>query len=165
MGKQLHAVPPWATRWRCEMFLQLKVHLLPVQSLFLFLYLFYPIHSLFTFQMISHFLNSPLHESPISPLPSSCSPINPFLLPCPGIPLHCCIEPLQDQGPLLPSSWTSFDMWIVSWVFRASGLISAYHECIPCMFFCDWVTSVRMTFSSSSHLPKNFMNSLFLLTE
>ena len=26
----------------------------------------------------------------------------------------------------LPSSWASFDLWIVSWVFWASGLISTY---------------------------------------
>ena len=56
------------------------------------------------------FLGSPLPESPISPLSSPCSPINPLLLLCPGIPLHCCIEPFQDQGPLLPSSWASFGL-------------------------------------------------------
>jgi hypothetical protein len=26
------------------------------------------------------------------------------------------------------------------------------------MFFCNWITSFRMIFSSSIHLPKNFMN-------
>jgi hypothetical protein len=36
---------------------------------------------------------------------------------------------------------------------------------ISCVFFCDWVTSLRMIFSSSIHLSKNFMKSLFLITE
>jgi hypothetical protein len=31
--------------------------------------------------------------------------------------------------------------------------------------FCDWVTSLRMIFSSSICLCKNFMNSLFLIAE
>ena len=31
-----------------------------------------------------------------------------------------------DQWPLLPSSWASFDMWIISWVFWTSGVICAY---------------------------------------
>jgi hypothetical protein len=38
-------------------------------------------------------------------------------------------------------------------------------ECIPYVFFCDWVTSLRMIFSSSIYLPKNFINSLFLIAE
>jgi hypothetical protein len=32
-----------------------------------------------------------------------------------------------------------------------------------CVFFCDWVTSLRMKSSRSIHLPKNFINSLFLI--
>ena len=37
------------------------------------------------------------------PLPTSpCSPIHTVLLPNPSIPLYWGIEPLQDQGPLLP---------------------------------------------------------------
>ena len=59
-----------------------------------------------------------LSKCPIRPLPSPCSPIHPFLLPCPALPLHCCTEFFQDQGPLLPSSWASFDKWIVSWVMQ-----------------------------------------------
>jgi hypothetical protein len=38
-----------------------------------------------------------------------------------------------------------------------------YWSGIPCMFFCDWVTSLRMIFSSSIQLPVNFMKSLFLI--
>ena len=33
------------------------------------------------------------------------------------------------------------------------------------MFFCDLVTSLRMIFSRSNNLPKNFMNSLFSIAE
>jgi hypothetical protein len=36
--------------------------------------------------------------------------------------------------------------------FGCSKLIS---ECIPCVLFCDWVTLLRIIFSSSIHLPKN----------
>ena len=31
------------------------------------------------------------------------------------------------------------------------------------MFICDWVTSLSMIFSSSIHMPKIFINSLFLI--
>jgi hypothetical protein len=33
------------------------------------------------------------------------------------------------------------------------------------VFFCDWVMTLRMIFSRSIHLPKNFINSLFLIAE
>jgi hypothetical protein len=33
------------------------------------------------------------------------------------------------------------------------------------VFFCDWVTSLRMISSRSIHLSKNFINSLFLIAE
>jgi hypothetical protein len=45
------------------------------------------------------------------------------------------------------------------------GLYLLISECIPSAFFCDWVTSLRKIFSSSIHLPKNFMNSSFLIAE
>ena len=48
----------------------------------------------------------PCPISPISPLPSAHSPINPLLLICLGNP----IKLLQDQGPLLPSSSELFDI-------------------------------------------------------
>ena len=34
-----------------------------------------------------------------------------------------------------------------------------------CVFLCDWVTSLRIIFSSSIHMPVNFMKSLFLIAE
>jgi hypothetical protein len=37
-----------------------------------------------------------------TPIPSHCSPTQPLLLPGLGIPLHCGIDPSQDQWPLLP---------------------------------------------------------------
>jgi hypothetical protein len=38
-------------------------------------------------------------------------------------------------------------------------------ECISYVFFCDWVTSLRMVSSRSIHLAKNFITSLFLIAE
>ena len=38
-------------------------------------------------------------------------------------------------------------------------------EGIPCVIFCYWVASLRMTLSSSIQFPKNFINSLFLIAE
>jgi hypothetical protein len=32
-------------------------------------------------------------------------------------------------------------------------------ECLPCVFFCDWVTSLRVIYSRSIPLSTNFMNS------
>ena len=71
------------------------------QSLNLSFFIFYQIFSLFTFQMLSSFLVSPL-KIPY-PFPSfPCSPTHLLLLPGPGIPLYWGIEPSQDLGPLLP---------------------------------------------------------------
>ena len=51
--------------------------------------------------MLSPFLISPLKTPyPIPRFP--CLPTYPILFPCPDIPLHWGIEPLQDQGSLLP---------------------------------------------------------------
>ena len=36
-------------------------------------------------------------------------------------------------------------------------------ECIPCVFFWDCFTFLRMLFSSCTHLPKNYIKSIFLL--
>ena len=38
-------------------------------------------------------------------------------------------------------------------------------NCIPCVLFCDWVISLRIIVSSYFYLPKNFMNSLFLIAK
>ena len=66
----------------------------------------------------------------------------------------------------LPSSWASCDLWIESWVFCAFELISTYQWMhTMCVFFCDWDTWLGMIFSSSIHLPKNFMKPLLLITE
>jgi hypothetical protein len=63
--------------------------------------------------------------------------------------------------------WSSFFlsfMWYVNCILGILSFwanihlsVSVYHVCS----FCDWVTSLRMIFSSSIHLPKNFMKSLF----
>jgi hypothetical protein len=51
--------------------------------------------------VLSPFPDFPLKKH-LSHNPSPCSPNHPLLLTCSGIPLHWDIEPLQDQGPLLP---------------------------------------------------------------
>ena len=56
-----------------------------------------------------------LDPNPKSHKPSSslCFPIISFPFTCPVITLHCRPEPFQDQGLLLPYSWSSFDIWII----------------------------------------------------
>jgi hypothetical protein len=71
-----------------------------------FLGIFFFFFSLFTFQMLSPFLISPLKTPYPIPLP----------LPCPGITLHWGIKPSQDQGPLLPlMSDKAIFCYICSW--------------------------------------------------
>ena len=65
---------------------------------FVCLFLFFnQMFSLFTFQMLPHFLVSP-PKTPSLSLPHAHQPLNP--LPYPGIPLHWGIKPSQDQRPL-----------------------------------------------------------------
>jgi hypothetical protein len=45
------------------------------------------------------------------------------------------------------------------------GYYPLISECISFVFFCDWVTSLRMISSRYIHLSKNFINSLFLIAE
>ena len=63
------------------------------------------------------------------------------------------------------SSWDWFVLWIIHWLLLASDLISTYEWVHTMCVLYDWVTTLRMIFSISFHLPKNFMNSLFLITE
>jgi hypothetical protein len=66
-------------------------------SLFLFtIRYFHYLH--FKFFPFPHFPSKT--RSILYPLP--CSLTHPLPLPCPGIPLHWCIEPSQGQRPLLP---------------------------------------------------------------
>jgi hypothetical protein len=49
--------------------------------------------------------------------------------------------------------------------FGYSELLGKYQfirECIPCLFFLNWVTTHRMIYFSSIHLPVNFLKSLSL---
>ena len=66
---------------------------------------------------------------------------------------------------IFPCPWAYCGLRIVFWVFWASGLIATSQQSIPCVVSCDWVTSLRVLFSSFIHLPKDFMNSLFLIVE
>ena len=52
------------------------------------------------------------------------------------------------------------------WDSQEAAISGSYQQAlfgIPCVFFGDWVTSLRMIFSSSIHLPANFMTSLLLI--
>jgi hypothetical protein len=65
--------------------------------------------------------------------------------------------------------WSSFFLIFLCFAncilgILVSGLISTY-QCISSDFFGDWVTSLRMISSRYIHLPKNFINSLFLIAE
>ena len=67
---------------------------------------------------------------------------------------------LLDPGKL-------FGLWSMSYtscdIPSFSGLyISEY---ISCVFYCDWVTTVSMIYSSSTYLPVNFMKLLLLIAE
>ena len=73
-------------------------------------------HFLFTFQMLSPFLDSlPKPPIPFPPVPLLTA-THLLLLPCAGIPLHWGIEPSQDRGTLLPLlSNMSILCYIRSW--------------------------------------------------
>ena len=45
------------------------------------------------------------------------------------------------------------------------GYYPLIREYILCEFLCDWFTSLRMIPSRSIHLPRNFINSFFLIAE
>jgi hypothetical protein len=65
----------------------------------------------------------------------------------------------------LLSSWASCCLWVIFWVFQVLGKYLVISENTLCMFFYDWVTSLRMMPSRSIHLPKNVIDSLFLIAE
>lgn len=102
---------------------------------------------LFTFQMLSPFLVSPLDlpsPIPLSLLLWKCSPTHPPTHSHPGIPLHWRIESSQDQGPFLPlmpnkailyyicgwsqgclwwfSLWELWEIWLVDILVLPKGL-------------------------------------------
>jgi hypothetical protein len=57
--------------------------------------------------------------------------------------------------------WSSFFlsfMWLVIYILGIPSFWANIHlsMCISCVFFYDWVTLLRMIFSSSINLPKNF---------
>jgi hypothetical protein len=71
-------------------------------------------------------------ENPLSHLPSPCSPTYPLPLTCPGIPLHCGIEPSQDQWPLLLlMSNKAILCYICSWGHRSLHVYSLVGDLVP----------------------------------
>jgi hypothetical protein len=91
---------------------------------------------------------------------SLCSTLS--LLIC----LHEYFVPLlrRTKTPTLLSSFFSIFFWSMNCILVIPSFwaniylsVSVYHV----WFFSDWITTLRMIFSSSIHLPKNFMKSLF----
>ena len=54
---------------------------------------------------------------------------------------------------ILSFMWSGNCILVLPEILGYGPLIS---ECTPCVFFCDLVTSLRMIFSRSIHLSKNF---------
>jgi hypothetical protein len=46
---------------------------------------------------------------------------------------------------------------------QSSGQEYMEDESLSCVFFCDWANSLRMISYRYINLPKNFINSLFLI--
>jgi hypothetical protein len=64
--------------------------------------------------------------------------------------------------------WSSFFMIFLCFancIFDTLSFWGLISECISNDLFGDWVTSLRMISSRHIHLPKNFINSLFLIAE
>jgi hypothetical protein len=57
-------------------------------------------------------------------------------------------------------SW--IPLWACCWTFFPP---LNFHTCSSCMSFCVRVTSLRMIFSSSTHLPAKFRMFSFLIAE
>ena len=115
---------------------------------------------------------NPLGFFPVPP-PRSCSP---FFLVSP-LPSRFFPTPASHDYFLHPFKW---DWSILTWDFivklpnfcrlypRYSVLFGLYpfiSEDILCMSFCVWVTSHKMIFSSSVHLPEKLKMFSFLITE
>jgi hypothetical protein len=111
-------------------------------------------------------------QSPPIPDPAHFPPPPLFLLPSPSHPLPSVsiLFPLlrRTEASTLWSSFFLSFIWSVSCILGFLSFLpniylslSAYHVCS----FCDLLTSLRTIFSSSIHLPKNFINSLSLIAE
>ena len=86
------------------------------------------IFSLFTFQMLSPFLISPLK----TPYPTPLPPTHTLLPPCPDIPLHWSIEPSQNQRPLLPlMPYNAILCYICSWSHGSLHVYSLIDGLVP----------------------------------
>jgi hypothetical protein len=81
--------------------------------------------------MLSPFLVSP-PRTPYALLPTPCSPTHPLPLPGPVITLYWCIQPLQDQGPLLS---------LMSDKAILCDICSWSHGVPPCVLFGWWFSS------------------------
>ena len=89
-------------------------------------------------------------------------PPPPFSLPEPSLPLPLPIIllPLLNRTGIHTLVFLLLEFHMVCELYlgcsKFLGKYPLISEYIPCVFFCDWVTSLRMIFSTSIHLPKNF---------
>jgi hypothetical protein len=107
-------------------------------------------------------------------------PLSSYTWSCPPFPHPSSIPPkslpqstYHEYFALLlrneESTFWSFFFLSFIWSVNCILSISRFWANIQCSvttyhgLFCDWATSLRMIFSSSIHLPKNFMKSLFLI--
>ena len=80
---------------------------------------------------------------------------------------HILLPPVSILFTLLKSSeastfWSLFlgFIWSVNCIVGIPNFWANIH--IPCLFLCDYVTALRVIFSSSIHLPANFMKLLLI---
>jgi hypothetical protein len=84
------------------------------------------------------------------------------LFPCPLLPPRS-LSPFALLNVIVASSLGPsfflkfYGLWNVSWIFGILGWNPLICETIPVISFWDYVTSCRMIFSSSIHLPAKFM--------
>jgi hypothetical protein len=80
--------------------------------------------------------------------------------------------PILRRGKVF-TLWSSFFLSFICFVncilylgySKFLGYYPLISEYISCEFFCDWVTSLRMMPSRPIYLPRNLINSFFLIAE
>jgi hypothetical protein len=77
------------------------------------------------FKFLTLYISSPSLSPPI-PDPAPLSPPPPLFLPSLSNPLPPVSILRKTEASTLWSSWASYGLWIVSWVFQPFGLISTY---------------------------------------
>ena len=115
---------------------------------------------------LSHVSSRFLHCHPIS-----SSSFLPLLSLSPSISHNPLVPPSMQDWIIHPLIFLSSTLHMVCRLYHMHCellgyyplWVTIYHVWILCMCVCAWVTSLRMIFSSSIHLPANFTKSLFLI--